>query len=207
LYASAVPSTGNEKGRRPRWVANVALLAVVAVVALVVRTFVVQTFYIPSGSMEQTLLIDDQVIVNKAVYRFRDPARGEIVVFRPPPAWSATQGEDYIKRVIGVGGDHVQCCDDRGRVTVNGAALDEDYLFPGDVPSTTPFDVTVPAGRLFFMGDHRSASADSRAHLRADAGTVPVERVVGRAFVMSWPPSRWRSLGVPAAFAGVPDPQ
>ena len=166
--------------------ANLVLFAVVAVVALVVRTYVVQTFYIPSGSMEQTLLIDDQVIVNKAVYRFRDPERGEIVVFRPPAAWSAGE-EDFIKRVIGVGGDRVQCCDDRHRVTVNGTALDEDYLYPGDVPSVSPFDVTVPAGRLFVMGDHRSASADSRAHLNATAGTVPVDRVVGRAFVMSCP--------------------
>ncbi|MEV0132745.1 signal peptidase I [Dactylosporangium sp. NPDC050688] len=184
--------------------ANLVLFAVVAVAALVVRTYVVQTFYIPSGSMEQTLLIDDQVIVNKAVYRFRDPARGEIVVFRPPGAWSAGD-EDFIKRVIGVGGDRVQCCDDRHRVTVNGVALDEDYLYPGDVPSVSPFDVTVPAGRLFMMGDHRSASADSRAHLNAAGGTVPVDRVVGRAFVMSWPVSRWRSFGVPATFAAVPD--
>ncbi|WSG37921.1 signal peptidase I [Dactylosporangium sp. NBC_01737] len=185
---------------------NLIVLAVVAVIAIVVRTYVVQTFYIPSGSMEQTLLINDQVVVNKGVYRFRDPDRGEIVVFRPPVAWSAAPDEDYIKRVIGVGGDHVMCCDDRHRVTVNGAALDEDYLFPGDVPSVSPFDVTVPGGCLFVMGDHRSASADSRAHLNAGNGTVPVDRVVGRAFVTSWPLSRWRSLSVPATFAAVPDP-
>ncbi|MDG6107949.1 signal peptidase I [Dactylosporangium aurantiacum] len=184
--------------------ANLITLAVVAVVAFVVRTYVVQTFYIPSGSMEQTLLVDDQVIVNKAVYRWRGPARGEIVVFRPPASWSAGD-EDFIKRVIGVGGDRVICCDDRNRITVNGVALDEDYLYPGDVPSTSQFDVMVPDGRLFVMGDHRSASADSRAHLRSVDGTVPVDRVVGRAFVMSWPVNRWRSLGVPATFAAVPD--
>jgi signal peptidase I len=182
------------------------MIAIVAVIAIVVRTYVVQTFYIPSGSMEQTLLVDDQVIVNKGIYRFRDPARGEIVVFLPPPAWSAAAGEDYIKRIIGVGGDRVLCCDDRHRITVNGTALDEDYLFPGDQPSTTPFDVTVPAGCLFVMGDHRSASADSRAHLNAAKGTVPVDRVVGRAFVTSWPLSRWRSLSVPATFAAIPAP-
>src|SRR4051812_9917556 len=163
------------------------MLVLAAVVAIVVRTYLVQTFYIPTGSMEQTLIIDDKVIVNKALYRIRDPARGEIVVFRPPVEWSAGSDEDYIKRIIGVAGDRVVCCDDRHRITVNGAALDEDYLFPGDVPSTSPFDVTVAAGRLFVLGDHRSGSADSRAHLSAANGTVPVDRVVGRAFATCWP--------------------
>jgi signal peptidase I len=192
--------------RRSRWTANLLTLAVAAVVAIVVRTYLVQTFYIPSGSMEQTLLVNDQVIVNKGVYLYRDPHRGEIVVFRPPAAWSAGADEDYIKRVIGVGGDHVICCDDQHRITINGTAIDEDYLFPGDEPSTTPFDVTVAAGCLFVMGDHRSGSADSRAHLGAANGTVPVDRVVGRAFVTWWPLSRWHSLSVPPTFDGVPDP-
>ncbi|MET7422605.1 signal peptidase I [Dactylosporangium sp. NPDC005555] len=181
------------------------MLVVAALIAIVVRTYLIQTFFIPSGSMEQTLVIDDKVIVNKVLYRFRDPARGEIIVFRPPAEWSAGTDEDYIKRVIGVAGDRVICCDDQHRITVNGTALDEDYLYPGDAPSTTPFDVTVAAGRLFVMGDHRSASADSRAHLPAASGTVPVDRVVGRAFVTIWPLPRWHSLSVPSTFAGVPN--
>ncbi|MGI5184248.1 signal peptidase I [Dactylosporangium sp. CA-152071] len=206
MYAAAVPATGNVKSRRSRWTANIVMLVVAALVAIVVRTYLVQTFFIPSGSMEQTLIIDDKVLVNKVLYRFRDPERGEIIVFRPPPAWSAGPDEDYIKRVIGVAGDRVKCCDDKHRVTINGTALDEDYLYPGDEPSMTPFDVTVPAGRLFVLGDHRSASADSRAHLGASSGTISVDRVVGRAFVTCWPLPRWRSLSVPSTFAGVPDP-
>jgi signal peptidase I len=192
--------------KRSFWV-ELAILGIVAVlVAVTVRTFLVQTFYIPSQSMEQTLLKDDKVLVNKVVYRMRDPQRGEVVVFRPPSSWGAAPGEDdYIKRIIAVGGDRVVCCDARRRITVNGGALDEDYLFPGDAPSKIPFDVTVPQGRIFVMGDHRGDSADSRFHLTADRGTVPLDRVVGRAFALFWPLSRARTFAVPDAFAGIPD--
>ncbi|GIF10651.1 signal peptidase I [Actinoplanes teichomyceticus] len=182
------------------------LLIVAVVVAAGVRTFLVQTFYIPSGSMEETLLLDDKVLVNKAIYRFRDPRRGEIVVFEPPVGWGRGPSEqEYIKRVIGVGGDHVVCCDSQKRITVNGQPLDENYLYPGDAPSEEEFDVTVPAGRLFVMGDHRSDSADSRVHLDSDQGTVPVDRVAGRAFAIYWPMSRWASLPVPDTFSRIPD--
>ncbi|KUL40719.1 signal peptidase I [Actinoplanes awajinensis] len=181
------------------------LLIVAVVVAAGVRTFLVQTFYIPSGSMENTLLLNDKVLVNKAVYRFRDPARGEIVVFEPPVGWGIGPSEqEYIKRVIGIGGDRVVCCDADKRITVNGHALVEDYLFPGDAPSDEEFDVTVPAGRMFMMGDHRSDSADSRAHMDSDQGTIPVDRVAGRAFAIYWPSSRWRSLSVPSTFDAIP---
>ncbi|GGQ87737.1 signal peptidase I [Couchioplanes azureus] len=183
------------------------ILAVVGVlVAVGVRTYLLQTFYIPSGSMEQTLLIDDKVLVDKVSYRMDGPERGEIVVFRPPSGWAAGAGQEFIKRVVGVAGDRVVCCDGTNRITVNGRALDEDYLFPGDAPSERTFDVTVPAGSVFLLGDHRSASADSRAHLAENDGMVPVDNVVGRAFATYWPPSRVRTLSVPETFAGVPAP-
>jgi signal peptidase I len=208
MYAPPVSDDKIKAGRFPRSkpLEFLILLVVAVVVAAGVRTFLIQTFYIPSGSMEQTLLLNDKVLVNKAVYRFRDPERGEIVVFEPPIGWGRGPSEqEYIKRVIGVAGDHVICCDPQKRITVNGHPLDENYLFPGDAPSDEEFDITVPDGRLWVMGDHRSDSADSRAHLESDQGTIPVDRVAGRAFAIYWPSSRWRSLSVPATFSGVPD--
>jgi signal peptidase I len=206
LYPAGVPvEIKNRTSRRSRWTEYVVLVVVAVLVAVGVRTFLVQTFYIPSESMERTLLVDDHVLVNKVVYAFREPRRGEIVVFEPPGRWAAGPAkEDYIKRVIGVPGDHVVCCDGQGRITVNGVALDENYLFPGDRPSEASFDVTVGPGRVFVLGDHRSDSGDSRAHLDFESGTVPVTRVVGRAFVTFWPLARIRSLSVPVTFAHLP---
>ncbi|MGX6603333.1 signal peptidase I [Micromonosporaceae bacterium Da 78-11] len=201
----ATANDSSPKTARSRWTEYAILTVVAVLVATGVRTWVLQTFFIPSESMEQTLLIDDRVIVNKIGHRFGGPERGEIVVFVPPAGWHAGPGQDYIKRVIGVAGDHVICCDDNNRVTVNGAALDEDYLFPGDAPSVEPFDVTVAPASIFVLGDHRSASGDSRVHLDTDNGAVGVDRVLGRAFVTFWPLSRARTLRVPDTFAGVPD--
>jgi signal peptidase I len=222
--------------RRRGAVKEIPLLVGVAVlIALVLKTFLVQAFVIPSGSMEQTIRIGDRVLVDKLTPWFGSkPRRGDVVVFRDPGGW--LQGEqttgkdddpvvlkqvkeglafigllpsddekDLIKRVVGVGGDHVKCCDARGRVTVNGVPLDEDYLYPGDTPSTTPFDVTVPEGRLWVMGDHRSDSADSRAHQGTDFGTVSEDGVVGRAVVIAWPLGHWTTLGEPGTYASVPD--
>jgi signal peptidase I len=192
------------------------LVGVAVVVAVVVRAFVLQTFYIPSESMEHTLNIDDRVLVNKLVYDFRDPYRGEIVVFEAPRTWRSNPNEkDFIKRVIGVSGDRVVCCDPQQRLIINGHPLDEPYLYSDgsgltDRASEDPFDITVPPGRLWVMGDHRSHSGDSREQfLRTrdvEAATIPVDAVVGRAFVVLWPVSRAGWLSVPDTFASVPAP-
>ena len=221
-----------ERGRAPWW--DIPLTIGIAVGAvLLITTFLAKPFSIPSGSMEETLAIGDRVLVNRAVYHLRDIERGDIVVFDGSdsfvPAGDAPQrnpvagvvawlgqsigvvppdSTDFIKRVIGVGGDRVACCDADGRVTVNGVQLDESaYLFPGDSPSTQDFDVEVPQGMLWVMGDHRSNSADSRAHLGdPGGGFVPESKVVGRAMTVLWPVSRLQNLDIPAAFAGIPDP-
>src|SRR6266542_370783 len=159
------------------------LLAIAVVVAVVVRAFVLQTFYIPSESMQNTLQINDRVLVNKLVYDFRSPHRGEVVVFRAPQAWRNNPAEeDFIKRVIGVGGDHVVCCDTQHRIVVNGHALDEPYIFRDDdgvfdPASDEEFDITVPDGRLWVMGDHRLAPAD----WRVPGGGTPAGRLLRRA--------------------------
>ncbi|GII61756.1 hypothetical protein Skr01_18410 [Sphaerisporangium krabiense] len=162
-----------------------------------VRVFVLDSFYIPSESMEETLLINDMVVVNRLT---GDIGRGEVVVFK---GWDGTT---TIKRVIGIGGDRVKCCDADGRVTVNGVPLDEtSYLNPQDFPSQQKFDVTVPAGRLWLMGDHRAASEDSRAYMKDEHhGTISTGDVIGRAFALYWPFSRVGTLSVPEPFAKIP---
>jgi signal peptidase I len=207
------------------------LVLLTLVIAAVIRTVLVQPFYIPSGSMENTLQVGDRVLVDKLSYRFHDIRRGDIVVFNGLDSFSpevqvaeprnpvarglhnvgaaigvAPPGEkDFIKRVIGVPGDHVTCCDPQGRVTVNGKPLDESsYLFPGNSPSDSAFDVKVPPGRLWVMGDHRASSADSRSHLGdPGGGTVPEGKVIGRAFSVVWPPKSMTGLGTPATFEAV----
>jgi signal peptidase I len=192
------------------------MLVIAVVVAVVVRAFILQTFWIPSQSMENTLLINDRVLVNKLVYLYRSPHRGEIAVFEPPPAWrSGVDDDDIIKRVIGEPGDHIVCCDDRQRLVVNDHPLDESYLYEtadgtADQASRETFDIVVPKGRYWMMGDHRSDSADSREHYVRDgdlvAATIPENAMVGRAFAIFWPFGRARWLGVPDTFDKVPDP-
>lgn len=189
------------------------LLGVAIVVAILVRAFVLQTFYIPSESMEHTLNINDRVLVNKLVYDFRDPHRGEIIVFNSPDSWRGDPSEtDFIKRVIGVGGDHVMCCDPQHRLIINGKSLNEPYLNQDDgvLPaSPDAFDITVPKGRLWVMGDNRFHSGDSRDQfLRTHdvvASTISVNAVIGRAFVIFWPFSRAGWLTIPKGFDAIPD--
>ncbi|CCK27175.1 signal peptidase I [Streptomyces davaonensis JCM 4913] len=226
-----------KRRRRRSAIKEIPLLVGVAVlIALVLKTFLVQAFVIPSGSMEQTIQIGDRVLVDKLTPWFGSkPQRGDVVVFKDPGGWlqdeqptakkedpvvikqikegltfigllPSEDEKDLIKRVVGVGGDRVKCCDTQGRVTVNGVPLSEqDYLFPGNAPSQTPFDITVPEGRLWVMGDHRADSADSRSHQDQNGGTVSEDEVVGRAMVIAWPFGHWGSLDEPKTYASVSD--
>ncbi|MEU8113184.1 signal peptidase I [Micromonospora sp. NPDC048947] len=205
-----------DKPRSSFWKELPILLGVAILVAVLVRAFVLQTFFIPSPSMENTLKIDDRVLVNKLVYDFRSPHRGEVIVFKAPTAWSGNpDGEDFIKRVIGIPGDHVVCCDPEERLMINGKSLDEPYIFSmdgiRDKPADQEFDITVPKGRLWVMGDHRSASGDSLEHWQQSQqniteATIPEDDVVGRAFTVFWPFNRATWLTVPDGFDGIPKP-
>lgn len=209
---AAEPTTPVKNGSF--WKELPILLIAAIVVALLVRTFLLQTFWVPSPSMEHTLNVRDRVLVNKLVYDFRDPDRGEVIVFNSPVSWRSNPDEKvFVKRVIGVGGDHIICCDSNGRITVNGYALNESYL-DHDAPhansSPDPFDVVVPAGRLWVMGDNRYDSADSRQNWFSSnkdimAATIPAKSVIGRAFLLFWPFSRTTWLTVPSTFDHVPD--
>ncbi|MFJ5609040.1 signal peptidase I [Streptomyces sp. NPDC093221] len=226
-----------KRKRRRSLAREVPLLVMVALlIALVLKTFLLQAFVIPSGSMEQTIKIGDRVLVDKLTPWFgAEPHRGDVVVFKDPGGWlppeeqkkpdpvvikqvkqfftyigllPSADEQDLIKRVIGVGGDTVKCCDADGRITVNGVPLSEPYLYAGNPPSMMKFTVHVPQGRLWVMGDHRSDSADSRYHTdKPGGGTIPLNLVVGRAFVIAWPFGHWERLKEPGTFASVPDAQ
>jgi len=219
------PAAGKSKKKRSFGRELLTIVVAAAVLTLLVKAFVVQVYRIPSASMENTLQIGDRVLVNKVVYHFRGIARGDIVVFSgqdswgpdapPPPANPVVRVfEDvlsglglhsnqtyYIKRVIGLPGDRVACCTG-GKVTVNGVPLSEgSYLFPGNAPSSFKFTEVVPPGHLWVMGDHRSDSDDSRYHPSdPGGGAIPENQVVGRAFLIIWPPSQIRDLPIPDTF-------
>ena len=190
------------------------LVVIALVVSLFIKTFIVQFFYIPSGSMENTLQIDDRVAVNRIPFIANDIKRGDVVVFRDPDNWLPAAdivdspfviaklksalvavgvlpnpAKQYlVKRVVGVAGDRVICCTNTGKITVNGKEMNEPYIFAGNVPSDMNFDVKVPKGKLWVMGDHRGASADSRFHQDdINKGFVPVNRVTGRVLAVIWP--------------------
>jgi signal peptidase I len=212
--------------RKHFWRELLLIVVVAAALTLVVKAFVVQVYRIPSASMENTLQIGNRVLVNKLVYHFRSIARGDIVVFSGQDSWGpdappassdpvirvwdglladvglSSSQTYYVKRVIGLPGDRVGCCRD-GKVTVNGVPLSEgSYLYPGDAPSFPFKTVTVPAGHLWVMGDHRGDSDDSRYHTSDPGdGAVPVSEVVGRAFLVIWPPSQIRDLPIPSTFS------
>jgi signal peptidase I len=214
------------KRRKHFWRELLVIVVVAAALTLVVKAFVAQVYKIPTGSMENTLQVGDRVLVNKLVYRTRGVARGDIVVFSgqdswgpdaPPPAnngfvrlWDDVLSDIglessqtyYIKRVIGLPGDKVACCTG-GKVTVNGVPLTEtSYLYPGDAPSFPFKTVTVPPGHLWVMGDHRGDSDDSRYHtVDPGGGAIPENEVVGRAFLIIWPPSQFRDLPIPSTFS------
>ncbi|WP_066522431.1 signal peptidase I [Curtobacterium ammoniigenes] len=199
--------TARRRGGSLRLLRDIAIIIVAALIAsFLVRSYLVRSFYIPSASMENTLLIGDRVVVNELVPGVVPLQRGDVIVFKDPGGWlSAGEGNDLIKRVIGLPGDHVSCCGTTGQLSVNGHTVPEPYVV---VPagtnrvSSTNFQVTVPQGKLWVMGDNRYDSADSRMH-----GFVPVSDVVGRAFVITWPVSRWNLLSrYPASWDAVPKP-
>lgn len=231
MSASDTDASADDAERRGGFAGFLRETAIVVglslLIATLVRAFLVQAFLIPSESMQETLEVGDRVLVSKVSLRFDDVHRGDVVVFEDPDNWLTEQPEEgdgvgdrvkrafewlgvlpddseghLIKRVIAVGGDTVECCDDNGNLTVNDVPIQEsDYLYPGDEPAETFEPVTVPEGELFVMGDHRSNSGDSRYN-----GTVAEDLVVGRAFAVVWPISRWDGLSRSGAFDAVPAP-
>ncbi|MGO1266603.1 signal peptidase I [Microbacterium gubbeenense] len=219
------------------FVRDVIVIVVVAVlVSVLIKAFVVRSFYIPSASMEQTLMVDDKILVDELTVDWTGYERGDVVVFEDPGGWlegaeteppggitgaidwalnavglSASDSEDHlVKRIIGMPGDHVQCCNQLGQVTVNGAGIDElDYLNLPDgstLASTQDFDVTVPEGAVWVMGDNRNRSRDSRYHNeQPGGGFVPIDKIVGRVVLRTWPLDRFGTLEHSTAAVGVPD--
>jgi len=233
----AVTPPAADDDHRGAWSAlreGVVLVALALGLAVLIRSFLVQAFYVPSGSMEPTLQENDRILVSKITTDLNGVERGQVVVFRDPSDWldppvdtsaewqrklrsgltfigllPSDRGDDLVKRVIGIGGDRVFCCDDKGRITVNGKALDEEsYIAPGAGTAQYTFDVVVPKDHLWVMGDNRGGSEDSRPNelKRPGNGMVPVDNVVGRVVAVIFPIKHWATLPVPDTFHDVPDP-
>lgn len=183
------------------------------VLSILVRTFLIQAFYVPSASMEDTLQENDRIIVSKISTKFTGIDRSNVIVFHDPGGWlgegfpnpydtpvgrvlqavgivPSNSGNDLVKRVIGVANDQVECCDSSGRVTVNGVAIADSYINDGITSDQVTFSVLVPEGNVFVMGDNRGNSEDSRFHLDKNNGMVPVEEIIGRVAMRIWPISR-----------------
>jgi signal peptidase I len=207
----------------PVWAETIVLLVLALLVSAVIKTFFVQMFFVPSGSMRPLFVDDDRILVQKISYWNGAVHRGDVVVFDDPGGrWLGSEGVPrltpvqkalsevglyptgghLVKRVIGIGGDHVVCCDKRHRITVNGVPLQESsYIMKGSAPSDRRFDVTVPGGRLWVMGDNRGNSEDSRFHQDLPGhGTVPDKDVVGKVWAIVWPFGRAHLLHEPATF-------
>lgn len=222
-----------EKKPLPVWQESILLLGIALVLAIGIKFFFIQAFYIPSPSMEPLFIKNDRILVQKVSYWFGgSPSRGDIVVFQDPGGWLPDSedgtadnpftktleaiglypsGGHLVKRVIGVGGDTVTCdpAADGGRLKVNGKALDEkSYLPDGVAPCSEKLDpVKVPAGHLWVMGDNRNDSADSRAHrTESSKGFVSNDLVVGKVWALIWPWKRAEWIKTPKTFEGVPTP-
>jgi signal peptidase I len=228
--ATASSSGEEEKDSLPVWQESLLLLAIALVLAIGIKYFFVQAFYIPTPSMEPMFIKNDRILVQKVSYwGDKGPKRGDIIVFKDPNDWLGPDesrtasnpitktleavglypsGGHLVKRVIGIGGDRVKCCDSQGRVTVNGKALDESsYLPKGTLPSEDTFDVRVPEDHVWVMGDNRSNSADSRAHTGdPGGGFVADDLVVGKVWALIWPLKRAKWVHIPATFEDVPNP-
>lgn len=191
----------------------VTVVGTALVLSILVRTFLVQAFYVPSASMENTLLKNDRIVVSKINTKLTGVHRTDVVVFHDPGNWlsggfpnpydttfgramqfvglvPANSGNDLVKRVVGVSGDVIECCSVDGKIIVNGSPIEESYIKSGSTTNQVTFKVIVPEGHVFVMGDNRGNSEDSRFHLDLNNGMVPLEDVVGRVVVRIWPFSR-----------------
>jgi signal peptidase I len=223
--AAPAPQTPSRRRRIPGWLELVLLLVGALLLSVVLKAYVVQMFFVPSQSMGPLFRVDDRILVQKISYWSGDVERGDVVVFEDPGGWLSGEpvlnrvqqlmsavglyptGGHLVKRVVAVGGDQVACCDDAGRVTVNGVALEEEgYLAQPRTPSARDFDVTVPEGRLWVMGDNRANSEDSRFHQQQDLGTIPESAVVGKVWAVVWPADRWDLVGRPETFESLDPP-
>lgn len=226
----------------PWWQELILVLVTALAISWGVKTFLIQPFYIPSISMENTLMVNDRILVTKMAPHWRDLNRGDIIVFKDTEGWLSKEeraeqagksnaisnsaigrgfqavfaflglvpedsSQYLVKRVIGLPGDHVECCNVQGQLSINGKPIDEGYLPEGMEPSLEHFDVTVAPKSVWVMGDNRSHSADSRAHMDSPShGMVPLKDVVGRAFVRVWPMDRVKLLANSCAFYNIPEP-
>ena len=213
------------------WLKEIATVVVIAVVlSFLIKTFLFRAFFIPSESMVNTLDIDDRIFVNLLVPEPFSLSRGDVVVFRDTKGWlpaapEKTEGpftwvqdgltfvgllpdnseQHLVKRVIGLPGDHVVCCDAGGKLTINGTAIEEGYVNTAEIPQIRNFDVTVPEGKVWVMGDNRNHSADSRSHMEANGGFINLEDIEGKAAVIAWPLNRVTVLdNYPDVFKNVP---